>query len=302
MGLADFFRRREAKPAAAPSERPNRGVASSPAQPSASGSTGGPSIAYLFAHLALPSAAFANPLGFLVAMAQPEEEQQRTLKDLWERVCRHQSDSSTPTPESFEVHRLRLCGWAGLVVELPEPQRTTEAYLVAFLVKLPEGEKPSPLNLPMHYFTLEQGSNLAALLAKQNGIEEPYKSRVIAALRDKPRLLLTLLDEPPFRARLERDLQEELVPALRKAGLLDGALRRHFDSSASGMPNYESLVADAQGFALFLDEYAKLLKPTRTVLGAWTPDRSHSNFGDGPRVDRDAFLSDIAVLLLQQGE
>jgi hypothetical protein len=37
--------------------------------------------------------------------------------------------------------------------------------------------------------------------------------------------------------------------------------------------------------------------PTHTVLGSWTPEGKHLNHGDGPRVDRPAFLSDIAVLL-----
>lgn len=59
-------------------------------------------------------------------------------------------------------------------------------------------------------------------------------------------------------------------------------------------------MADVPAFNAFLDEYAKLLKPTHTILGGWTADRTHVNFGDGPRVDRDAFLTDIAVLLLQQ--
>ncbi len=61
-------------------------------------------------------------------------------------------------------------------------------------------------------------------------------------------------------------------------------------------------MADAPAFTTFLDEYAKLLKPTHTILGGWTPDRTHVNFGDGPRVDRDAFLSDVAVCLLRQSQ
>ena len=57
MGLGDFFRRREPAPA-----RPT------PANPTPGG---GPSIAYLFAHMGLPGAAFANPAGFLASMAHP---------------------------------------------------------------------------------------------------------------------------------------------------------------------------------------------------------------------------------------
>jgi len=288
MGLGDFFRRRPQAPA-----RPKR------VSPTAAG---GPSIAYLFAHMGLPGAAFANPAGFLVAMAQPEAEQQRMLKNLWERLCRHQSDTRTPMPESFGVHGFSLCGWKGVVVDLPEPQRPTEAHLVAFLAKLPEGDKPSLLKLPMQYFTLEKESNLMLQLAQLNGIEQPYESRVIEALRGNPQLLLTLVRELPFRARLERDLSEQLIPALRTAGLLDGSLKAHFDSSHGSLPNYESLVADAPAFTAFLDAYAELLKPTQTILGGWTADRTHVNCGDGPRVDRDAFLSDIAVLLLRQAQ
>ena len=285
MGLADFFRRQEPKP-----DRP---------MPNAPPG-GGPSIAYLFAHLALPGAAFANPAGFLLAMAKPLPEQQRTLKNFWGYLCRHQSDTTTPTPETFRVHRFALCGFKGLVIELPAPQRPAEAHLVAFLVQLPEGDQPSLLKLPALYFTLEKQDDLMSLLARQNGIEEPYESRVIEALRGDPRLLSTLIREKPFRARLERDLTEQLIPALRAAGLLDGALKAHFDSSLSPMPNYESLAADAPAFTLFLDEYARLLKPTHTILGRWTPDRMHGNLGPGPRVDRDAFLSDIAICLAPQ--
>ncbi len=286
MGLADFFRRRPQAPA-----RPM------PANPTPGG---GPSIAYLFAHVGLPGAAFANPAGFLVAMAQPEAEQQRMLRNLWERLCRHQSGTNTPMPESFGVHKLSLCRWKGVVVEMPEPQRPAEAHLVAFLAKLPEGDKPSLLKLPMQYFTLEKEGSLMSQLAQLHGIEEPYESRVIEALRANPQLLLTLLCEAPFHARFERDVSEQLIPALRTAGLLDGSLKAHFDSSVSPLANYKSLVADAPAFTVFLDEYAKLLKPTHTILGGWTGDRTHVNFGDGPRVDRDAFLSDIAVMLLQQ--
>jgi hypothetical protein len=287
MGLADFFRRREPAPA-----RPT------PNSPPG----GGPSIAYLFAHMALPGAAFGNPAGFLVAMARSLPEQQRTLRNLWERVCRLQSDTSAPRPDTFGVHRFGLFGWKGMVIELPEPQRPTEAHLVAFLAKLPEGDKPSLLKIPAHYFTLEKQSDLTALLARQNGIEEPCESRVIEALRGNPQLLLKLICEMPFRARLERDLTEQLFPALRAAGLLDGALKTHFNSSPNPLPNYESLVADAPAFTLFLDEYARLLKPTHTILGKWTADRTHGNVGPGPRVDRDAFLSDIAVCLSQQAQ
>jgi hypothetical protein len=288
MGLGDIFRRREPAPA-----RPT------PANPTAGG---GPSIAYLFAHMGLPGAAFANPAGFLASMAHPDAEQQRRLKGFWERLCRHQSDTSTPTPESFGVHQFGLCGWKGVAVEMPEPQRPTEAHLVAFLAKLPEDDMPSLLKLPAHYFTLEKEGDLMSQLARLNGIEEPYESRVIEALRGNPQLLLTLLREAPFRATLERDLSEQLIPALRTAALLDGSLKAHFDSSPNPQPNYESLVADASAFNAFLDEYAKLLKPTHTILGGWTANRTHVNCGPGSRVDRDAFLSDIAVLLLQQGQ
>lgn len=186
MGLGDFFRRREQAPA-----RP---------MPVSRPAGGGPSIAYLFAHMGLPGAAFANPAGFLASMAHPHAEQQRRLKGFWERLCRHQSDTSTPMPESFGVDMFSLCGWKGVVVEMPEPQRPTEAHLVAFLAKLPEDHKPSLLKFPAHYFTLEKEGDLMSQLARLNGIEEPYKSRVIESLRANPQMLLTLL-----RSAVSRD-------------------------------------------------------------------------------------------------
>jgi hypothetical protein len=288
MGLFDFFKHRPASP-----QKPAVPLQNS-AQPRARG--GGPSVGYVFAHDALPSVAFQNPAGFLFALSEGSPNRQQVLKDLWKQASRNVPGASESAPPDFALHPFVLCQYCGMWIELPAPEKETEAYMVAFLARLPERDDPKSKPIPASYFTLEKGGELEAMLAQAQGIPESYDSRVISALRRNPRLLLELLRETPFRITFFKDLEGQVFPALKSTGLLEGSLKRHFFPS----PIFESLVDDKSAFADFLHEFEKVMTPTRTVLGGWSPERNHMNYGDGPRIERNAFLSDIAVLMLAQ--
>jgi hypothetical protein len=280
MGLFDIFRR---KPAGSD-------------QVAATGT----SVAYLFAHKALPSVFFSNPAKFVVSL-QSEEG----LASLWQQAQKCLSQHSA-IPK-LAPHPFRLCGRYGFVIELPTPQSTGEAYMVALLVRLPGSienlnDHQSYLrqvfayamaasgseSVSARFFTLEMANS--KLL---NSLGVPYESRLIAALRKDPTLLIRLLAETQFRISFFGDLVDKLGSVVSENADLRERLAPFFSPSKI----IEALTNSPAAFSALLDEYERRLTPTYTVLGSWGPDGKHANHGDGSRVNPPAFLSDIAVLL-----
>ena len=129
------------------------------------------SVGYVFAHQALPSIAFDNPGGFLASMSESNPEREAMLRDLWRQVRERCPWDSQAAPEpSFPIRPFLLCGHCGILVGLPEPRRTGEAYFAAVVVHLPKSAgSPSPEPLPTWYFTLERTSDLVMSLLPTTG-------------------------------------------------------------------------------------------------------------------------------------
>ena len=49
----------------------------------------GPSVRYVFAHVAVRNNAFANPRGFLSAMSESNPRREAILQDIWKQVQAH---------------------------------------------------------------------------------------------------------------------------------------------------------------------------------------------------------------------
>ena len=255
-----------------------------------------PSVRYVFAHVALRNSTFANPEGFLSAMSESNPRREAILQDLWKQIqaqC-HWDATAGRKPPSFPIRPFVLCGNCGILIELPEPQRPAEAYFSAIVVRLPDSAEPEPTAPPpTWYFTPERGTELLALFQEQGLIPKP-SNRLVAALRNNPKLLISLLKETMFRGSFFRDMNEKMLPDLER----DPGLR---DILAALMCDPEGVVNDPARFATFLDEYERQMPTTSTVLCGWTADGSHQNFGPGSRSDEWSFLADLAVWFSARG-
>jgi hypothetical protein len=255
-------------------------------EPSGDASQGGPSVRQMFAHRALPAVAFENPAGFLFAMSDANPDRQAILRDLWEQV-RAQCPWGTArakAPAAFPTHPFLLCGNCGVVIEMPEPQRPPEAYFVASVVRLPAAGEPPPATPPQSwFFTLEKVDDMFSALLPRGGL-----NRLVNSLRGNPKLLTTLLGETMFRGAFLRDVSEKMLPALRRDPVF-------CDIFMDILRNPDALVNDPTRFAHFLDEYDRRMPTSSTILGRWTNDGTHENFGPGSRPDSRSFIADLAV-------
>ncbi len=145
MGLFDFFRRKQPKPAA-----PDL-VEQDLDEPRCHH--------YTFAHLALRSVAQEQPLAFLGVLASPDAR--RFLANLFQSVSEHCKERE-PKPdfgiEDVAVHPVRIGHYPCAVIEMPRPRATTETFFVAavLLADLDQG-LPDSKDVKLRYFTLEKG-------------------------------------------------------------------------------------------------------------------------------------------------
>jgi hypothetical protein len=117
---------------------------------------------YTMAHVALRSVAFAQPLGFFGILAS--EEAENFLGELLESVteeCQERERRPDFKAADLQVHTGRVGNYPCVVIEMPEPRGTTEAFFVGavLLVELAEDEEP-PENPELRYFTLEKGMQM----------------------------------------------------------------------------------------------------------------------------------------------
>ena len=275
----------------------DRGSGAVPPSPGLKPTPGKPPARYVFAHQALPSVAFDNPGGLLAALSDSNPRRNALLQNLWRQVvadCPWDTEAAGLNPE-FPIHPFLLCGNCGILIELPEPQMTTEAFLVAIIVRLPTKEGATPSDRPpTWYFTLEKGEEaLARMLELVPGHRE--SSRLAAALRRDPGLLGRLLKEPMFRLCFFRDVEEKLLPDLGQDPRFRAIFPRLLNDPGG-------LADDTNALGLFLEEYDRRVRPPYpyTVLGGWTADGTHKNYGPGSRPDYQDFLADLAVLFCSE--
>jgi hypothetical protein len=116
---------------------------------------------YEIAHCALREMCFADPLYFF-SMIYNDENRDDFLQRIWEIVC-EQCDHTGPAP--FDITDLgltsgRVKGLSSIIVSMPPPARTGEAYFVgiSLAMQLDEDEQPKDVNVT--YLTLEKGKEM----------------------------------------------------------------------------------------------------------------------------------------------
>lgn len=117
---------------------------------------------YTMAHVALRSVAFAQPLGFFGILAS--EESEKFLGELLESVteeCQEREPRPNFSASDLHVRTGRVWNYPCVVIEMPEPRATAEAFFVGavLFVEMAEDADP-PENPELRYFTLEKGMNI----------------------------------------------------------------------------------------------------------------------------------------------
>jgi len=88
---------------------------------------------YEFAHRVLPRLMFDNP-GALLSLAEAGEAGE-ALRDMWQELGEQLAPDDRVAPDGLEVHGWNLGDHLAVVVTLPPPRRSAEAYFVAATVR-----------------------------------------------------------------------------------------------------------------------------------------------------------------------
>jgi len=132
---------------------------------------------YDFAHVVLREACGFNPLAFFQVMASPGKEE--LLENLWLAAC-ERCDGTGPawfTSREVAVDSLMLENYPTILVTMPPPRVTTEAFYVAIVLLTPMDRIVAgalPEQPAFGYYTLELGiapndGRYTVLCAWENG-------------------------------------------------------------------------------------------------------------------------------------
>lgn len=116
---------------------------------------------YIFAHVALRQVCLTNPIGFFALMASPNR--QKFLNDLWEQICQNcdQEGNAQFSPKDIKIETFTIGEYPAVIVQMPTPQKITEAYMLCIVLKVPLSELKQEMdNIQIRYFTLEKGINV----------------------------------------------------------------------------------------------------------------------------------------------
>lgn len=120
----------------------------------------GPSPHYVLAHYALRQIGLSNPLQFLAIAASddPSKFIDSVLADVV-NDCKRKADFRA---EDVKFHPVRVKDFPCVVMEMPEPKETAEAYMTALVVPLDleAGPPADAEQIQARYFTLEKGFSL----------------------------------------------------------------------------------------------------------------------------------------------
>ncbi len=119
---------------------------------------------YVFAHVALRQACFANPVRFFALMASPYR--QEFLDSLWQQICTvcDQHGKAQFLPKDVNIQMGRIGEYPAIVVQMPTPCHVPEAHMVCIVLKVPIDELKSKSEIPdaqVRYFTLEKGVDIS---------------------------------------------------------------------------------------------------------------------------------------------
>lgn len=125
-----------------------------------------------FVHQVLRDAAFQNPAHCVTTLASPAGRD--WLLELWQQVYALCADGHQPpeiSPDDILVHRVRAGSFPCTLLELPTPERETEAFFVALVLLLDmRGPAGGPETARLRYLTLElsghRGDDMDAALCE----------------------------------------------------------------------------------------------------------------------------------------
>ncbi len=131
-----------------------------PRQHEAAPTTGSPidQRRYLLAHVALPQAAFNDPVSFMTVVGHPEQSR-ALIAEVVEAVGRHCAELPDPFPFSSDevyVHCTRVMNFPCAIVEMPWPEAPNEAFFSAAVLLQDLTADPHTEGLELRYFTLER--------------------------------------------------------------------------------------------------------------------------------------------------
>ena len=114
---------------------------------------------YTFTHVALRRAVFQDPAGCVAALGSSEVDS--LIDRLWEEVletCRAFEVEAVINPRDIMVHQVKAGSFPCTLIEMPAPERPTEAFFVAMLLMIDFANPDQGFQVsPVRYFTLENG-------------------------------------------------------------------------------------------------------------------------------------------------
>jgi hypothetical protein len=118
---------------------------------------------YALAHYVIRQALLEDPLRCLALLAS--EDSQAFLEFLFNSACELCSERTKEKPDfqatDVHVHRLRVTDFPCVIIEMPRPIATSEAFFTALVAYIDRGSEITPATVvPARYFTLEQGFNV----------------------------------------------------------------------------------------------------------------------------------------------
>ncbi len=115
---------------------------------------------YALAHIVLRQRCFNDPIAFFLIMASPK--QQEYMEKLWAYV-RLQCDGmgmANFAIQEVKIDYFHFKGYPALLITMPPPQFTAEAYMVLIVLKIPiEKLDLQSEDAKVGYYTLEKGIN-----------------------------------------------------------------------------------------------------------------------------------------------
>lgn len=115
---------------------------------------------YALAHMVLRELCFDDPLSFFTIMASSKKHE--FLDKAWQIVCLHCDNAGKAdfSIGEIKIDLFRLDDYPAVLITMPLPQFTTEAYMVLIVLKIPIEElNPHSENVNVGYYTLEKGIN-----------------------------------------------------------------------------------------------------------------------------------------------
>ncbi len=118
---------------------------------------------YVLAHVVLRQVAQRDPYIFFGMLRSPRRK--KFLNDIWKHVYEHCDEEGKAYFSSQDVliHPRNIGEYPAVLIEMPPPYFTMEAYMVCAVLGVPPSEavKKMPDNPKVYYYTLEKGVDLA---------------------------------------------------------------------------------------------------------------------------------------------